>query len=180
MNYEEEIKKYPFKTGNYVYINGDYIGKIKLICDCEECRKRGFFEGIVYNDNGDFADVISNYDYKNGFKGYEFLKEKRKEKIDKELSTAKKIYRRDSVEKGIVKFGDICELHFNNGDKELAVYCNDVVDNNNDAKGTPMFYSINSDTPRPFDTLTREPKENMFDIYVLGNIYDLIKQGILK
>ena len=89
-------------------------------------------------------------------------------------------YYRDSAENGTLKFGDICELHFNNGDKELAVFCNDVIDDNNDTKGTPMFYSVNCDKPRPFNNTTQEPKENMFVVYVLGNIYDLIKQGILK
>lgn len=51
-----------FKVDNWIRNKDGLIYKIVSICDCEECKKRGFFEPIL--DNG---DCITIYEYEHDF-----------------------------------------------------------------------------------------------------------------
>lgn len=60
------------KVGKYVITNDRMeIGKIKDLCTCEMCEKRGFYEPIIDNSN----IVITIYDKEGGFRDYKFYDE---------------------------------------------------------------------------------------------------------
>lgn len=63
-----ELLRYTFKVGDKVITDDGRTGTITSICNCERCKKRGFYEPEV--DFGDYTDYIMISDKKDGFKSY--------------------------------------------------------------------------------------------------------------
>ena len=61
--------KYEFHVGDYVEDVTGRIGYINSICQCEDCKARGFYEPYVIYTDGD-SDYITAYEYEQGFTGY--------------------------------------------------------------------------------------------------------------
>ena len=54
-----------FKKGIWIKNVDGNVYKIENICDCEQCKKRGFCEPVLSN-----GDYITAYEHDNGFKGW--------------------------------------------------------------------------------------------------------------
>ena len=65
---EIELLRYTFKVGDKVITSGGCTGIITSICDCYECKMRGFHDMIV--DFGGYRSLIRGSDKENGFKSY--------------------------------------------------------------------------------------------------------------
>ena len=63
-----ELLRYTFKVGDKVITDDGRTGTIISICDCDRCKKRGFYEPEV--DFGDYTDYIMISDKEDGFKSY--------------------------------------------------------------------------------------------------------------
>lgn len=61
--------KYEFHVGDYVEDVTGRVGYIQSICQCEQCKARGFYEPFVLYTDGN-SDYITAYEYENGFPGY--------------------------------------------------------------------------------------------------------------
>ena len=61
--------KYDFRVGDYVEDVAGRVGYIQSICQCEQCKARGFYEPFVLYKDGD-GDYITAYEYEKGFPGY--------------------------------------------------------------------------------------------------------------
>lgn len=61
--------KYNFCVGDYVEDATGRVGYIQSICQCEQCKARGFYEPFVLYTDGD-GDYITAYEYEKGFPGY--------------------------------------------------------------------------------------------------------------
>lgn len=61
--------KYDFRVGDYVEDATGRVGYIQSICQCEQCKARGFYEPFVLYTDGD-GDYITAYEYEKGFPGY--------------------------------------------------------------------------------------------------------------
>ena len=59
-----------FKVGDKVITDDGRVGIIKSICDCERCKKRGFYEPGVEMTIGNDQMWITDTDKKNGFIGF--------------------------------------------------------------------------------------------------------------
>lgn len=64
-----ERNKLKVKVGDTVIRKDGLKGKVTLICDCSECKKRGFFEMDIAWENGR-EDFISSYQASVNFKDY--------------------------------------------------------------------------------------------------------------
>ena len=49
-----------FKVGDEVITSTGQIGKITSICDCENCKERGFYEPTVETEDGDIIYLTNN------------------------------------------------------------------------------------------------------------------------
>lgn len=56
-----------FKVGDKVITNDGRVGVIKSICDCDRCKKRGFYETNVKMTIGNDQIWITDTDKNNGF-----------------------------------------------------------------------------------------------------------------
>lgn len=61
--------KYDFRVGDYVEDATGRVGYIQSICQCEQCKARGFYEPFVLYTDGN-SDCITVYEYERGFPGY--------------------------------------------------------------------------------------------------------------
>ena len=61
--------KYEFHVGDYVEDVTGRVGYIQSICQCEQCKARGFYEPFVLYTDGN-SDCITVYEYEKGFPGY--------------------------------------------------------------------------------------------------------------
>ena len=61
--------KYDFRVGDYVEDVTGRVGYIQSICQCEQCKARGFYEPFVLYTDGN-SDCITVYEYAKGFPGY--------------------------------------------------------------------------------------------------------------
>lgn len=61
--------KYEFHVGDYVEDATGRVGYIQTICQCEQCKARGFYEPFVLYTDGN-SDYITVYEYERGFLGY--------------------------------------------------------------------------------------------------------------
>lgn len=61
--------KYDFRVGDYVEDATGRVGYIQSICQCEQCKVRGFYEPFVLYTDGN-SDCITVYEYEKGFPGY--------------------------------------------------------------------------------------------------------------
>lgn len=59
-----------FKVGDKVITDDGRTGTITSICDCERCKKRGFYEPKVKMDIGVCQIWITDTDKENGFKSF--------------------------------------------------------------------------------------------------------------
>ena len=57
-----------FKVGDKVITSDGRTGTIESICNCDSCKRRGFYEPTV--DFGDYTDYIMISDKEDGFKSY--------------------------------------------------------------------------------------------------------------
>ena len=62
-----ELLRYTFKVGDKVITDDGRTGTITSICDCERCKKRGFYEPKVETDIGVGPMWITDTDKENGF-----------------------------------------------------------------------------------------------------------------
>ena len=61
--FRDPITDIQFHEGDYVERRDGKIGYISYICQCDECKKRGFFEPTITYSDGT-TDYISNYSVK--------------------------------------------------------------------------------------------------------------------
>lgn len=61
--------KYDFRVGDYVEDVTGRVGYIQSICQCEQCKARGFYEPFILYKDGN-SDCITVYEYEKGFPGY--------------------------------------------------------------------------------------------------------------
>lgn len=62
-----ELLRYTFKVGDKVITSDGRTGTITSICDCERCKKRGFYEPDVEMNFGVGRIWITDTDKENGF-----------------------------------------------------------------------------------------------------------------
>ena len=62
-----ELLRYTFKVGDEVITSDGRTGTITSICDCDLCKKRGFYEPKVEMDIGVDQIWITDTDKENGF-----------------------------------------------------------------------------------------------------------------
>ena len=65
-----ELMAYDFKVGDEVITSDGRVGIIKSICNCEKCKKRGFYEPQVKLSEGVGGIYITDTDKKNGFSNF--------------------------------------------------------------------------------------------------------------
>lgn len=107
-----------FRVGDRVVTNDGRVGFISEICDCESCKKRGFYEPTVT-----FEDRTTEYvmisDKNNGFKSYYQIGRHvygnfNEESVDKELEELAEQYRKLTKQKAIISYfkngGNIDEI----------------------------------------------------------------------
>ena len=73
-----------FKVGDQVITDDGRVGIIESICDCEGCKKRGFYEPSVKMTIGDCQIWITDTDKENGFRGFYKIGDQVFGNIDKE------------------------------------------------------------------------------------------------
>lgn len=69
----EDLQLYDcmFEVGDEVITDDGRVGVIESICDCEKCKKRGFYEPMVINrEAGTYQIYISDTDKENGFRNF--------------------------------------------------------------------------------------------------------------
>lgn len=59
-----------FKVGDQVVTDDGRVGVIKSICDCENCKRRGFYEPRVKMEIGKYQIYITDTNKNNGFKHF--------------------------------------------------------------------------------------------------------------
>ena len=64
------IRDYNFKIGDKVITVEGQIGEIVNICDCEECRRRGFCEPMWKRPDDYYVNYITIYQAESGFPGF--------------------------------------------------------------------------------------------------------------
>ena len=65
-----ELLRYTFKVGDKVITDDGRTGTITSICDCDKCKKRGFYEPDVKMDFGVGRIWITDTDKENGFSNF--------------------------------------------------------------------------------------------------------------
>ena len=65
-----ELMRYDFKAGDRVITSDGEVGVIESICDCENCKKRGFYEPQVKTIIGECGIYITDTDKNNGFSNF--------------------------------------------------------------------------------------------------------------
>ena len=73
-----------FKVGDQVITDDGRIGIIESICDCDSCKKRGFYEPQVKMTVGECQIYITDTDKKNGFISFYKIGDQVFGNIDKE------------------------------------------------------------------------------------------------
>lgn len=64
------LMEYDFKVGDEVITSTGQVGIIESICDCERCKKRGFYEPSVSLIHGVYDIYITDNDKENGFSSF--------------------------------------------------------------------------------------------------------------
>ena len=64
------LMEYDFKVGDVVVTSTGESGIIESICDCDRCRKRGFYEPNVKLTEGVYDIYITDNDKNNGFSNF--------------------------------------------------------------------------------------------------------------
>ena len=78
------LREYEFKVGDEVITSDGRVGVIKSICECENCRKRDFYEPQVKLLGGVDNIYITDTDKKNGFSNFYKIGKYKFGNVDKE------------------------------------------------------------------------------------------------
>lgn len=79
------IGDYKFKVGDEVITIDGERGEIVYICDCDQCKARGFHEPVWRNEYDDEEEeYISEYEAARGFRNYYKIGEYRFNKLQRE------------------------------------------------------------------------------------------------
>ena len=78
------LMEYDFKVGDVVITSTGETGIIESICDCDKCKKRGFYEPKATVINGDDTIYITDTDKGNGFISFYQIGKYKFGNIDKE------------------------------------------------------------------------------------------------
>ena len=78
------LMEYDFKVGDEVITSTGQVGIIESICDCEGCKKRGFYEPKVKLTNGVYDIYITDNDKNNNFSSFYKIGKYKFGNIDKE------------------------------------------------------------------------------------------------
>lgn len=62
-----DIKDYKFEIGDEVITTEGEVGKIISICDCDECKERGFYEPFWIAEGDEWSRCISKFTAEVGF-----------------------------------------------------------------------------------------------------------------
>lgn len=81
-----ELLRYTFKVGDKVITDDGRSGTIISICDCDRCKKRGFYEPKVKMDIGVCQIWITDTDKENGFMSFYQIGDRVFGNIDNEAS----------------------------------------------------------------------------------------------
>lgn len=65
-----DIKDYKFEIGDEVITTEGEVGKIISICDCDECKARGFYELFWIAEDSEWSRCISKFTAEDGFYGF--------------------------------------------------------------------------------------------------------------
>lgn len=79
-----ELMEYDFRVGDKVITSTGQVGIIDSICDCEKCKKRGFYEPSVSLIHGVYDIYITDNDKENGFSSFYEIGKYKFGNIDKE------------------------------------------------------------------------------------------------
>lgn len=99
------LNDYIFNVGDEVITTDGTKGTITYICDCEQCRERGFLEPEWEDDEGEHY-YITNHEPNRGFPSYYKIGDYRFNS-----------FIRNEVESRI----DVCTKHLSNLKKKLAL-----------------------------------------------------------
>lgn len=92
-----------FKVGDQVITDDGRIGIIESICDCDRCKKRGFYEPSVRMTIGNDQIWITDTDKKNGFISFYQIGDKVFGNVDEEAK--ERIEQRiDELQDELVKY----------------------------------------------------------------------------
>ena len=81
-----ELLRYTFKVGDKVIAADGRTGTIIDICDCDRCKKRGFYEPKVAMNIGVDRIWITDTDKENGFRSFYQIGDRIFGNVDKEAS----------------------------------------------------------------------------------------------
>lgn len=81
-----ELLRYTFKVGDKVITDDGRSGTIISICDCDRCKKRGFYEPKVKMDIGVCQIWITDTDKENGFMSFYQIGDRVFGNVDNEAS----------------------------------------------------------------------------------------------
>lgn len=81
-----ELLRYTFKVGDKVITDDGRTGTIIDICDCDRCKKRGFYEPKVAMNVGVDRIWITDADKENGFRSFYQIGDRVFGNVDKEAS----------------------------------------------------------------------------------------------
>lgn len=99
--------KYDFRVGDYVEDATGRVGYIQSICQCEQCKVRGFYEPFVLYTDGN-SDCITVYEYERGFLGYKRIGQydftKKDESKIEPLDYAERFIRNSTVDFTLISY----------------------------------------------------------------------------
>jgi hypothetical protein len=78
------LTEYDFKVGDEVITSTGQVGVIERICDCERCKKRGFYEPNVKLTKGVYDIYITDNDKNNNFSNFYKIGKYKFGNVDKE------------------------------------------------------------------------------------------------
>lgn len=87
-----------FKVGDQVITDDGRVGKITSFCDCESCKKRGFYEPNIKMEIGDGHIYITNTDKRNGFKNFYSIGNQVFGNIDEQYVLDAITYKKDQIQ----------------------------------------------------------------------------------
>ena len=86
-----------FKVGDQVITDDGRVGIIESFCDCESCKKRGFYEPKIKMEIGNYQIWITDTDKKNGFMNFYKIGDQVFGNIDKESTLNDIKYKKDEI-----------------------------------------------------------------------------------
>lgn len=93
------IKDYKFKVGDEVITTSGTKGVITLVCDCDKCKRRGFYEPIWMECGAEYDSYISIFDAERGFPGFYRIGDYRFNDFDKDTLWQNIDYHNEALKK---------------------------------------------------------------------------------